>query len=112
MKLPKSIKIGAHKIKIEFPYEFENEDKSKHQLGNSNFTLSRIRIAKFNCDGEEMPASMIWATFIHELFHMIDAISGHQLFLDGSRKSELIVGTFSEIILQILVDNKYIKLES
>ena len=97
---PNSIKIGAHNVKIIFPYEF----KERNDLdGQYDKNLGEIRIANVDSCGNVRIESELWVTFIDEMLHAIDSSIGHRMFVDedGERKIE----GLSEGLYQTLNDN-------
>ena len=98
MKIPKTLKIGGHIYKIIFPYEFkERYDRD----ADCDRDLNLIRISK-TVGSDKRSESSIIVTFIHEVLHAIDFVSGHKIFIDNEKALEGI----SEGIYQVLVDNK------
>ena len=106
MKIPKSIKIGGHTYKIEYPYKFgERYDI----YGQWNDPKKIIYVSEVDGNGVKRADSSIVVTFIHEILHAIDGMAGLELFSrnkEGGRESAEVV---SEIIYQILVDNGYLE---
>jgi len=102
MNIPKTIKIGGHNYKIIFPYVFtERLDIS----GDNDHDKKIIRITKDSPDGPRSE-SAIDVTFIHEILHGIDHLTGHDMFTgeEGEKKIEAL----SEGIYQVLIDNGYL----
>jgi len=103
LKLPKSIKVGCHKYKVLYPYHFtERYD----QYGQRNDGLKCICITDLDGNGNKRPDSAILVTFIHELLHVVEDVTGHNVFERAKEKEEKVVEGFSECIGQILIDNK------
>lgn len=107
MKLPKEIKIGAHKIKILCPYTFDDDGNKQ---GRSEWSQGLIKISPFNASGKELSPTALFQVFLHELIHMFDAVCSTRLF-DSSEETEGKVDMLAEIILGVLIDNGYLKLE-
>ena len=103
MKLPKTVKIGGHNYKIDFPYIFKERSDSYAQ---HRFATKEIKVESIT-DGVERPESGIMVSFIHEILHAIDYTTGHRIFADNENTIE----GFSESIYQILVDNGWLKEE-
>jgi len=102
MNIPKKIKIGGHNYEIIFPYVFtERFDR----CGDIDYSKKLIRIAKNDCD-EPRIESAIMVTFIHEVLHGIDDLTGHEMFKgeNGEKKIEAL----SEGIYQVLADNGFL----
>ena len=108
MKIPKSIKIGCHNIPIEYPYEFVERYDNYAQWDCSRM---RIMIGNVTNSGEKRPDTAILVVLIHEILHAIEDITQHGVFRAMGEKNEEAVQGFAECIAQILIDNKFIKLE-
>ena len=104
MKIPKSIKIGGHKIKVVYPYRFTERYDRRAQY-DDNF--KEIRVSDCDCAGNKSADSAIFVSFIHEVLHAIDIISGHEVF----SKNEPAIEGISEGVFQVLVDNGFLKVE-
>ena len=102
MKIPKSIKIGGHVVKVLYPYNFTERNDIDAQCDHC---LNEIRISGYDISGLRMAESVLMVNFIHEVLHRIDVISGHKVFF----KNEPAIEGISEIIYQVLVDNGYLK---
>jgi len=102
MKIPKSIKIGGHIVKVVFPYGFKERADLAAQCDHN---MNEIRIDTLDISHVERPESGVMVDFIHEVLHRIDHISGHKIFRDNEPAIEGI----SEGIYQVLVDNGYLK---
>ena len=102
MQLPNTIKIGGHTYKVIFPYIF----KERLDLqGQHDFAVKEIRLASVDMANQERVTSDVYVTFIHEVLHAIDAITGHHIF----ENNENAIEGFSECLYQILVDNEWIE---
>lgn len=106
MKIPEKIKIGGHTYKVKYPYKFEE----RYDIyGQWNDPKKTIYISEVDGNGVKRAVSSIMVTFIHEILHAIDGMTGLELFLrpkEGERESAEAV---SEAIYQVLVDNGYLK---
>lgn len=102
MKIPKTLKIGGHTYKIIFPYVFtERFDR----LGDCDKDNCLIRITGTDASISRAE-SAITVTFIHEILHAIDGITGHRIF--SGEHGENKIEALSEGIYQVLVDNNYL----
>ncbi len=100
MKIPKILKIGGHQYKIIFPHIFtERFDR----VGDIDYSKKIIRIAR-DCGNEKRVDSAITVTFIHEVLHAIDDLTGHEMF--SGNNGEKLVEALSEGIYQVLIDNQ------
>ena len=98
VKLPESIKVGAHNIKVSFPHKF----LERSDLVGQNDNLSKvIRIADSDGGTQPLADTVIKQAFLHELLHAADNTSGHCLFNDNEKALEGI----SECLCQVLQDN-------
>ena len=111
MEIPKTLKIGPYVIKVIFPYTFRERDDLKGQF---DYTALEIRIA------DEIPAGspklrdrQVWQTFLHEVAHAIDIISGHRIFSDKNENNgkEKALEGITTLSLQVLIDNGYLDLD-
>ena len=103
MKIPKSIKVGGHTIKVVYPYYFKERTDI---TGQYDHDVKEIRISGVDGAGNERVDSSIYQVFLHELFHAIDFVSGHMLFTENEKALDGITEGF----YQVLVDNKALKL--
>ena len=97
---PKTLKIGAHNVKIVFPYEFKERNDLSGQYDKN---MGEIRISKIDSCGNTCIDSELWVTFLHEVLHAIDHSIGHMMFAgeEGERRLE----GLSEGLYQTLNDN-------
>lgn len=100
VNIPKKLKIGGHQYEVIFPYTFtERFDMAGDHDGDTKC----IRISALDGGNMRRADSAMAVTFIHEVLHAIDDMSGHDMFLgnDGEKRIEAI----SEGIYQVIVDN-------
>lgn len=105
MKIPKSIKIGAHTYTIKYPYTFKerNDVKGRHSYWANEMWLED------NHEGAQLTNSTTLVLLIHEIIHALNAISGDIIFTDdGKLTAEDKIDLLAESTTQILIDNKYI----
>ena len=101
--LPKKIKICGRTYDVVFPYSFvERGDLSGWHDGDMNKILID---GKDSYSHKERLYCSVVITFIHEVLHAIDYVTGHHIFKDHEDAIE----GFSETIYQILIDNGYLK---
>ena len=99
MKIPGKVKIGAHLVTVVYPYHF----KERSDLcGQRDGALNEIRISDVDTGGTKRPESKITETFLHELIHAADIITGHNIFKDNEKA----IDGISESLFQIFRDNK------
>lgn len=100
LHLPETLKIAGHEYRVVFPYHFmERGDLDGQHDGG----MKEIRVD--DRDGfchEPRPESAVLVTFLHEILHACDDISGHKIFRDNERAIEGI----SEVLFQVLRDNR------
>ena len=99
-RLPDSLKIGAHEVKVVFPYPFKERDDL---VGQYDKGLGVIRISEFDYCGNKRVESEIWVTFLHEILHAIDYATGHRMFCGGENEPK--IEGLSEGLYQVLNDN-------
>jgi len=108
MKLPETIKVCGLTYRIEFPYHFKERGDI---CGQHDGQMQVIRIDDLDSyDHSLRPDSSILVTFIHELLHAVDYVSGRRIF-EGD-EGEGIVKCFSQIIYQILNDNGFLEVKA
>ena len=102
MVIPERLKIGGHIYDVIYPYSFtERGDRKADHCGIEN----TIRIDPRDCYSHEIcPESSIAVTFLHEILHACDRLTGDMLFR-GDDGEKCIEG-LSESLFQILRDNK------
>ena len=105
MNLPKTIKIGGHNYKVEYPYKFEE----RYDIyGQWNDPKKIIYISDVDGNGIKRADSAIIVTFIHEILHAIDGIAGTDIFIAEKKGDREPAEFVSEVIYQILVANGYL----
>ena len=104
MEIPKKLKIGGHEYKVIFPYHFsERGDRA----ASHDPPMNQIRIDDRDSWSHEIkPDSSIAVSFLHELFHACDRITGNDMFAD--EKGEKMNDALAEALYQILHDNKIV----
>lgn len=99
MKIPSTLKIGGHQYKVIFPYVFtERFDRT----GDCDYSKNIIRIAD-SLGNEKRSDSVIITTFIHEILHAVDHVTGQDMFTGDI--GEKMVDGLAEGIYQVLIDN-------
>ena len=98
--LPKSLKIGAHEVKVLFPYVFTERNDLFAQYDQA---VSEIRIAKDDDGGQARAESSLWVSLFHEMLHAIDYSTGHNMFNESGGEAKII--GLSEGLYQVLNDN-------
>lgn len=98
MKIPLSIKIGAHDVSVERPDSNEDiGEKNGEDLGDTLVAQNRIRVCS-KYDGNDVPESMQAEIFLHEIIHYI-------LFQAGYGTCEGEVCAAAGGLLQVIRDN-------
>ena len=92
------IKVLGHEYEILFPYIFTERADIK---GQCDHDLRQIKIVEHDSCGNKFPESSLWQVFIHEVVHLVDEMSGHNVF----DEKEGAIDSFAEIIIAILKDN-------
>jgi hypothetical protein len=92
MKIPDSIKISGHKIKIIKKKELFSDDERV-------WGLAYIHLKKIELAVEDLPESTIAETFLHEVLHMICSIHGIKL---TEKENQAIALS----LFQVIRDNK------
>jgi len=101
MKIPETVKIGGHVYQVLFPYVFTERFDL---YGQHDPEVKEIRVSARDVANQVRIDSAVFVTFIHEVLHAIDSITGHHVFKDNEKAIE----GFSESIYQILVDNGWL----
>lgn len=100
MKIPKTLKIGGHDIKVIYPYVFTEVDG---KYGQFDHAAKEIRISNLDSGGQERAESGVLVTLLHEIVHVVDYLTGHHGF-SGDNGENKIEG-LSEGLFQVLRDN-------
>jgi hypothetical protein len=88
MKIPKKLKVGGHIITVkEYPF-----DEERSCCGDTSYVRATIRI------NSSLTQSQKEASFIHELFHVLNTTMDHAL-----------IDSLAEQLYQVLSDNKLLK---
>lgn len=98
IKLPKSLKIGGHTVKVLFPHTFKD---TSDFCGMAKYQTNEICVADKTQSGEIRTDSDIQVTFIHELVHWICHVYNQEQQLDEKQ-----VNALAEGLYQALHDNK------
>jgi hypothetical protein len=87
IKLPSTIKMGGHMIKVLHPYEFKERSDLAGQI---SWGSKEIRIAYGDSGGEKYADTHILQTFLHEVIHGFDNATGNSIFNadDHERREE------------------------
>jgi len=88
MRFPKSVKIGAHEIEVQFAPHWDGSDE---ELAFSKYEDNLIQI------NSGLPDSRKFAVFLHEVLHMCNPQMNHEL-----------LASISEQLAQVLLDNGFI----
>lgn len=107
MKIPEKIKIGGHIVKVIYPYCFK---EILGTVGQWDSQLKEIRITDKDPGGSQRAKSAIIVTFIHEVLHAIDNLTGRHNFEDAN--GEKAVEGYSEAIYQVLIDNGWLNINN
>ena len=101
MKIPKTLKVGAHDFKIIYPHVFkERVDVWAH----TDFVADTVYIGSINSEEKKGCQKHIEGTFWHEVFHMIDRIYCCDCIGEKTNKEDMIEG-LAQGLLQVLGDN-------
>lgn len=101
MKIPKKLKIGGHDYRVLYPYSFGDGNGAAGLCETMQHTL-KIDDKDFYGNPIESE-SYVKVTLLHEILHAIDGITGHGVF-----DNELVCKGTSEILYQVLHDNKLV----
>ena len=100
LKLPKTIKVGAHEYEVVYPHRFQEVDG---YLGLHDSNIRRIMIAEVDWCGNTRKATDIYKTLLHEILHAIDNV-----YLKGrigeEGDEEKIIDSLADGLLQVLLD--------
>jgi hypothetical protein len=102
VKIPSSIKVSGHVYKVICPYAFtERGDR----CGACDNDLHVIQIDdKDQWSHVHKPESEVAVTFLHEVLHACDHVTGHKIF--EGEEGENKIGALSQSLFQVLRDNK------
>ena len=101
MLIPKKLKIGGHIYDVIYPYHYTERGD---QFGDYDPIQKRIRIDDRDSYSHEIRTeSGVAVTFLHEILHACDSITGNKVFTD-----EKVCEGISEALFQILRDNKLV----
>ena len=100
MNLPKQIKRAGHNVKILFPYQFQERQDLQ---GQWKAAQNEIRIASKDSTDNDYANSQILITFLHEILHACDEMTGHNIFT--TEQGEKALNGISEILFQVITDN-------
>ena len=97
-----TIKVGTFHYSVIYPYLFQERTDL---TGQADHDLCQIRISQADGSGNIRVDSKIRETFLHELIHIADVISGHEIF----KGNEGAIEGISNILFSILDENDLIK---
>ena len=112
LALPKQIKVGGFVCKVINDYEFGTEDQL---IGQYEPVGREIRLASkiLTSEGEVviLDVATRWATFLHELLHAMEVLTGHCL-INGryigeksEETEERVIEVMSEALFTVFRDN-------
>lgn len=93
MKIPKTLKIGGHRVEI-----LQKTELQSTYIGLAHYATNKIEL-RTEFDDEQIPESRITETFLHEVLHFISDNSGLGL------KENQINGLACQL-LQVIRENK------
>ena len=96
MKIPKSIKVAGHEIKIVYKKSLKSEGVSC--VGMAFLTQGRIELARTS-EGVKLSKDQLAAAFLHECLHVISTL--HSLGLNEKQTN-----AFELALYPFLHDNK------
>lgn len=97
MKIPANLKIGAHNVKVLYPYYFrENPDLG----GQADYQNGEIRVSDRSSDGGIKLESDIAVIFLHEIIHWVCHVYNGECSLGEKETCAL-----SQGLLQVICDN-------
>lgn len=99
--LPEKVKVGAHTFQVLFPYKFRERIDA---TGQCDYLLGEIRISDMDACGVVRRDTTILLSFIHELLHACDYVSGHGVFYNN----EPAIEGLSQAIAAVFVDNGWL----
>jgi len=108
MKIPKKVKVGGHWVYIDCSYMFQEVNDTWAQY-NDPRKLIRVQIKDEG--GNVVSESFVAGNIIHEIVHAMDIIAGQEFFGKDKEIREKRIEGLSQMILQVLVDNKWLEVE-
>jgi len=99
MKIPKSIKIGWRKYKVVYVKDLQDAE-GNDLLGQINYNANVIRL-----ESNHISEDYGNVVFLHEVVHGLF----NSLGLNEQNNNEDIVDGLSEIMYQVIKENKFIK---
>lgn len=102
MKIPETLKVGGHIYIVKYPYHFTERGDI---CGQHDGTMKEIKLDNVDpWSHTSKSESGVAVTFLHEILHACDQITGHEVFRgdEGEKRIEAI----SESLFQVLRDNK------
>lgn len=100
MKLPKTVRVGAHEYDVVYPHTFKEVDG---YMGLHDGLIRQILIADKDFCGNKRKLTDIQKTFLHEVLHAVDTV-----YLKGrigeEGDEEKIIDSLAEGLLQVLLD--------
>lgn len=107
MKIPKTLKIGAHSYKVLFPYRFTERADC---VGMHIKATTELKITDCDDTGNKRALSDIYVSLIHEILHAIDYRFAHGI-IAKNEIGEDIITALAEGLTAFLIDNGYLKKE-
>ena len=101
MRIPDRLKIGGHEYRVMYPYHFVERGDIN---GQHDADLCVIKIDDRDSYSHELRSeSSIAVSFLHELLHACDRVTGYGVF-NGAEGEKILEG-LSEVLFQVLRDN-------
>lgn len=101
MRIPKTLKVGGIKYKVERKQALLKRDSKFAAMAKHRQAL--IEIALIDQEGEPYNIQKVEECFIHELLHCIDSVYNNQ------KLDEDTIDRFSQGLYQVLKDNKLLR---
>lgn len=99
MQIPKTLKIGGHEVRVEFPFSFTDASGGPRWCGYAHVDENRIQLGEENYGDDN-----IKQTFLHEIVHFVDSIYCGRAMLD--EHGDKFIDTLTQGLFQVLKDNR------
>ena len=105
IKLPKTVKIGPCVYTVKLEKKLKNNKTKEEALGETHNASSVMKLA-FKTDEGNVSDQQIILTFLHEILHAVDYVTGDGLF---ERRVESKIDLLATMLFGLLKDNPKVR---
>ena len=109
----KRLRFLGRTLRVRFPHYFSDGNSKSQGLADPD--AAEMKIAAFMEDGRKLPWHKVLHNWFHELSHICDEVTRHDLFTDDDEEIDAIkenqLDAFWNILLPVMLENKILNPE-